>query len=169
MSTNGTHAWEKPHANCPPHPCWILGHGWSFFQWYAQIPKSTLSCLLNHYRAGNPVTRPLPCILPAATITQISFCPPPPPPDKYQPSLLYGKCYTTWKSEQNQRLCKEWIAHVTSVFLFGQLLIKREIRQKEPKRPKRSTTIKTNRQKMHNDPQQAKTSSTFLGTSGKID
>ena len=75
MSKNGAHAWERPHANCPPHPCWIQGHGWSFFQWYAQIPKSTLPCLPNHYLAGNLVTRPLPCILPAATITQIPFVP----------------------------------------------------------------------------------------------
>ena len=43
---------------------------------------------------------------------------------------------------------------------------KRETRQKEPKR---STTIKTNRQKNHNDPKQAKTSSTLLRTSVKID
>ena len=48
-------------------------------------------------------------------------------------------------------------------------IIKRETRQKEPKRPKRSTTIKTNRQKIHNDPKQAKTSFTLLGTSVKID
>ena len=83
-----------------------------------RFPNQPYPRLPNHYRAGNLITRPLPCILSAATVTinQIRFCPPPPTPDKYHPSLLHGECYTSWNRD-----LLTWNITFNSLYSYGGL------------------------------------------------